>query len=230
MRHITFGSNNMFTSGVKCKESANKYGMISDFYGWEDIADDFCILNQEILNNKRGAGYWLWKPYLVYRELIDIPQGEYLIYTDAGVEFVNDPKHLIDAMGEENVFLFGNHYNHLHWCKGSVLDSIGRKETKQIQASAMIFRNSQEARDLVKRWLLWCQMPGMIDDCPSENNHPEFREHRHDQAILTCLTPDYKYHWWPAMYNDGAFVYEKGEYTDNYPVIFHHHRKRNNEW
>jgi hypothetical protein len=225
MRHITFATNNMSISAQKCVDSAKKFGLISSRYDTQDVDYDFMYFNKDIFRYDRGFGYWLWKPFLIYQELIRMREDDFLLYTDAGVEIVRDPR-----ITEDNVFLFGNNYNHLHWCKGSVLDAIGRKETKQIQASAMIFRNTQEARDLVKRWLLWCQMPGMIDDSPSENNHPEFREHRHDQAILTCLTYDYKYHWWPAMYNDGAFVYDKGNYTDTYPVIFHHHRKRNNEW
>jgi hypothetical protein len=77
-------------------------------------------------------------------------------------------------------------------------------------------------------------MPEFIDNSPMEiaNNDPEFREHRWDQAIITCLAYRYGYklHWWPAMYNGGQFIYEKGVFNDEYPVIFHHHRKRNDEW
>jgi hypothetical protein len=227
-RHITYANHDMSISAAKCVESALKHGCSSsDDYSHDDLNFEFWVFNSDILKQERGAGYWLWKPYIIYRELCKYPQGSYIIYTDAGVEFVNDVKHIIT---DNNVFLFGNHYPHLHWCKGEVSEAIGYNYGLQIQASAMVFRVSDEAKELVKKWLLWCQMPGMIDDSPSKGNHPGFQEHRHDQAILTCLTSHYRYHWWPATYNNGGFDYPKGEYKDEYPVIFHHHRKRNNEW
>jgi hypothetical protein len=81
-------------------------------------------------------------------------------------------------------------------------------------------------KDFMREWLAWCQMPGLIDDSPSQDNWKEFAEHRHDQAILTCLQikHGYKLHWWPTIYSDHL------PRTDSYPAMFNHHRKRNNEW
>jgi hypothetical protein len=162
-------------------------------------------------------------------------EGDFLIYTDAGVEFVNSVQHFQGFM-DQNCFLFGNSYNHEHWCKGDVTNEIlgSRADRLQVQASAMIFKVLPATRQFVKKWLLWCQVPGFIDDSPGLDNDPGFREHRHDQAILTCLAYRYGYrlHWWPAVYNYGAFVYDRHPVyaNDKYPPIFHHHRKRNEEW
>jgi hypothetical protein len=109
---------------------------------------------------------------------------------------------------------------------------------KQCQASVIFFRVSDYSRKFVAEWLKWCLFEGgrLIDDSPSRApNHPEFREHRHDQAILTTMAyrDGLTLHYWPASYNDGAFVYEKlPEYAgDDYPSpLFSHHRKRNHEW
>lgn len=107
---------------------------------------------------------------------------------------------------------------------------------KQAQASVIFFRVNDHTRTFVKEWLDWCLFEGgrLIDDSPSRApNHPEFQENRHDQAILTTMAyrDGIKLHWWPAMYNDGAFTYERGTYSDEgYPVLFHHHRRRNHEW
>jgi hypothetical protein len=160
-------------------------------------------------------------------------EGDYLVYTDAGVELVNNIDHITKDM-KLDVFLFGNQYLHEHWCKGNITDHICgfRKHWLQVQASAMVFRVSGYSRRIVREWLAYCQVPGFIDDSEGYNNHPEFQEHRHDQAILTCVAfkAGIPLHWWPAMYNDGAFIYPKGMYQDDYPVLFHHHRKQNAEW
>ena len=44
--------------------------------------------NYHILKQGRGAGYWLWKPYIIYKWLTDDSMEDdnsYLIYSDAGM-------------------------------------------------------------------------------------------------------------------------------------------------
>jgi hypothetical protein len=237
-RLITFTDENMTIAADICKASALQNNVHEvKVYGPKDIDAKFRKANAAILDQPRGCGYWLWKPYLIDRELKKMKDGDILIYCDAGVEIVNNVNHVIDRM-DGDIWLFGNKWQHRHWCKGDVyvpLMSTRRYtgQEKQVQASFIIIRNSQYSKDFVAEWFKWCIEPGMIDDSPSKlMNAPEFQEHRHDQAIITCLA--YKemmtLHWWPAMYNGGVFVYEKTIYNDDYPVLFHHHRMRNSDF
>jgi hypothetical protein len=203
-------------------------------YRPQDIDQDFMWENREILSQKRGAGYWLWKPYFIDRELNPIKGWEYLIYADAGVEFIAPISHITTRM-QGDVWLFGNMWQHVHFCKADVMKAINCWNSgSQVQASVIIIRNTPKSREFVKEWLTWCTVSGMIDDSPGKcQNHPEFQEHRHDQAVLTTLAYREKitpFHWWPAMYNAGNFTYEKTGYNDNYPVLFHHHRLRNSDF
>lgn len=181
-----------------------------------------------------------------------------LVYADVGIEFINNVSHIIERM-DQPIFLFGNNWPHYAWCKRDTVQEIWPSKFwepnleyhsdkavtwerfgKQVQASVIFFRVSDYTRKFVKEWLDWCLFEGgrLIDDSPSRlPNHPEFREHRHDQAILTTMAyrEGVKLHWWPAVYNRGGspeFVYEKlPEYAgDDYPVLFHHHRRRDHEW
>lgn len=229
VKHITFCSSEMTKSADRCSFSAMKYGAdVCTIYTPKDISSEFREFNWDIFNSIRGYSYWIWKPYIIYKELIDLPEDSYLIYTDAGVEVIHD----IEWMLNYPTLIFGNNYEHEHWCKGNVTEEIlgSRAARKQVQASAFGFKVTEENVNLVKRWLLWCQMPGFIDDSPGYDNDPEFQEHRHDQAIMTCLAYRYGYrlHYWPAMYPQG-FYYEN-LYGDPYPITFLHHRKRNDEW
>jgi hypothetical protein len=245
---ITYCDETMTKAAELCQKSMERNGvdlcaMATETY----IYPYFKLLNQDIFRNKRGCGYWLWKPYLIWEQLNRIGDGEILIYSDAGVEFIGNVNHIISRM-DQDVFLFGNNWNHADWCKFDVMKAINFShiigganglvsygDLKQAQASVIFIRKSPESVRFVKEWLLWCQMPGFIDDSPSiAPNTPTFQEHRHDQAILTCLQikHGYRLHWWPASYSDGAFVYDKlPQYAgDDYPVLFNHHRKRNNEY
>ena len=240
--HITFADNNMSKSAILCRDSALKHGAHHSIMFNKSCYDSlFYGLNENVLNQDRGAGYWLWKPYIIYNNLRRLNDGDILIYTDAGVEIVNNLNIIIDNM-DSDVFLFGNNYKHLDWCKMDVMDFIlhdcpftYNEDNRQVQASSIFIKNNKLSRQFVYEWLKLCQIDGFIDDCKSlSTNYHSFHEHRHDQAILTCLA--YKYgirlHWWPAEYNNGQFVYDKHTQfsKDDYPVIFHHHRKRNNEW
>jgi hypothetical protein len=208
---------------------------------------DAYIENRRLFDIPRGGGgCFAWKPAIIAEEMEALSDGDVLIYADAGIEFIDSVRYIIDRM-DQDIFVFGNMWEHAHWCKRDIVETIWpfgkgwgigewRRYGKQVQASVIFFRVSDYTRQFVKEWLHWCLFEGgrLIDDSPSHTpNHPEFRENRHDQAILTTMAyrEGIKLHWWPAIYNDGAFIYERGNYPDEgYPVLFHHHRRRNHEW
>lgn len=244
---VTYASSAMSKSGSICRHSMIKNGVGRNAeYTVTNI--QFYNDNKDILKIERGAGLWLWKPHIISEYLRNYClDGDILIYSDAGVEFINNVNHIIDRM-DQDVWLFGNMFEHEHWCKRECLDMMGMNcidaeddqvyypYGKQVQASVIFIRVSPFSRKFIKEWLLWCQMPGNIDDTfDPAIQHPQFKEHRHDQAILTNLAikHDIKLHYWPASYNNGAFEYSTDGYdrnVDNYPILFNHHRKRNNEW
>jgi hypothetical protein len=236
---VTFSDENMTMAADICERSGRDHG-VSAVWKWskaELMQTDFYRDNKLLLDQPRGCGYWSWKPFIILHTLTTrAKEGDIVIYSDAGVEFVNNIRYAVDRM-KEHVWLFGNMYQHEHWCKADILKVIlnGKERSldKQSQASVLIVKNTDWSRTFVKEWMHYCLQPGLIDDSPSKTtNHPEFKENRHDQAILTTLA--YKYnlplHWWPAMYNAGNFTYDKTGYRDDYPVLFHHHRMRNQDF
>lgn len=247
IRLVTYSDQNMTISRERCIMSALSHG-VDSVHEWDREmieATEFYELNREILDAERGSGYWAWKPYIIYKALLDMTETDVLCYADAGVEFINDVSHIINVM-DEDLFLFGNNYDHVSWCKMDVMRLINGSDwdndfntyysvKKQVQASVIFIRPTQKAKEFIKSWLCYCQMPNLIDDSQSKvPNYPTFAEHRHDQSLICCLQIKHglKVHFWPAMYNNGAFYYEKIEQysNDNYPIIFHHHRRRNNDY
>ena len=105
----------------------------------------------------------------------------------------------------------------------------------QAQASVIFFRVSDYTRKFVKEWLDWCLFEGgrLIDDSPSRTrNHPEFKENRHDQAILTTLAyrEGIKLHEWYVKY-DGYTPAHMACYPKEFErPLFWHHRFRNSDW
>jgi hypothetical protein len=222
-----------------CRSSSLKYGVDKAFVlSEEHIADGFRFINKDVFDGKRGAGcYWLFKPYAIYWHLLNwCSDGDYFLYSDAGVEFINPVQQIIDAM-DSDVFLFTNSFKQVEWCKGNVMDTIlpewrdGRyNNAMQVQASNIFIRVSKYSREFVKRWLCYCQMPNLINDEPSETpNFTTFADHRHDQAILTALAikENMELHWFPTT---TAHHIRWMTPKDQYGEVFLHHRKRDNEW
>lgn len=233
--HITFASDNMTISAKICSDSALKNGADhSILYTPESFTDEFAQANHETLSQTRGAGYWLWKPWIIFDALIETQPGDFIIYTDAGL-IINATINNLIAHMDQDILLFGNTHPHSRWCKMDVLKAMNCNRAdflnhEQVQASAIVIKKTPWSVKIISQWLRWAQTPGFIDDSPSiAQNTPQFIEHRHDQAILTniALLNNIRMHWWAAQYNRG----NRTKYADNFPFpFFLHHRKRNDEY
>lgn len=232
---ITFTDDRMTISAQRCVESAMRNG--AEAYSvWvpHDLSDEFKRLQEDLLKDERGFGWWCWKPYIVNEEMMNADDGDILVYCDAGNEWVGDMRQAIAAM-DQDILFFSNGWRHMDWCKMDTAfailhDSDESFESEQVQASTFFIRVTPETRKFIKEWYAWSLMPGMISNEPSMlPNVATFQEHRHDQAILCCLQIKYGYrlYWFPtttARHLQADFP------NDKYPVLLNHHRKRNNEW
>lgn len=230
IRFVTYAAANMTKSLQLCVESADRMGAERIYPQNPNCLTHEFIQDNPCLTAVRGAGYWLWKSYFINKAMHLCDDGDILIYGDAGVEFIAPFQHIIDVM-DQNIFLFSNGHRHVEWCKMDVIKAIIGDcsfDQQQVQASVIFFKVNQTTRDFVKEWLLWCQMPGFIDDSPSKlPNVPTFAQHRYDQAILTCLQIKYGYkqHWWADQM---WYESQRGRWPDDhYPSMFRHHRRRN---
>lgn len=240
MTVITYSDKRMTIAALKCAQSAMKYGA-SDIriFGPDNLTETFKELASPTINEERGAGLYIWKPFIIWQQMLEMKDGEILIYSDAGQEFVSDIKPVVDCM-DEDIMFFSNGWPHIDWCKADVFHLINPgwfpnaaekyKDQKQVQASLIFFKVNQKTKDFVKDWMLFLLMPGVGDNSPSViSNYPTFQETRWDQSVLCCLQirHSYRLHWFPTLTNMHQIDASPG---DRYKAIIDHHRKRNNEY
>ncbi|MDP1729439.1 MAG: hypothetical protein Q8L27_04510, partial [archaeon] len=72
-----------------------------------DIDEYFYNKHQHILKQKKGAGYWLWKPYFINQTLSKLSYGDYLFYSDAGAFFLKRVDILINELNKYNQDIMG---------------------------------------------------------------------------------------------------------------------------
>lgn len=216
IRFITFCDSSMTISAQHCVDSAKMYGAETcQIYSPDDIDSEFYDEHHHILDHDLGAGLWLWKPYIILKELHSLVEGDILIYCDAGVKIINDLTLLINDM-KKDIMLFESSESHIARCKDSVLDYFSiTDDIKQLQASVIIIKVTTESKQFISEWLYYC--------CDYDFIYDKTNFHKHDQALLTCVATKYDVQrvWWCTDY--------KIVPGDCY-IMFKHHRKRNNEY
>lgn len=164
--------------------------------------------NSGILTQARGAGYWLWKPYVIMETLKTIrPQG-ILFYCDAGRNAASTsdvfpagfptilsqltrvaPKGFIPG------FRFKDWMTQARYTKIDCFALMNAMQEEmfsapQIGASWSIWTPTQEAFSYLIEWLKYATDPRIITDDTGFTEHKphyDFDEHRHDQAIASIL-------------------------------------------
>ena len=178
----------------------------SDFqiiiFNKSDIPLEFKEKNQRILEETRGGGYWLWKPYIIWKTLIDekIQEGDILFYMDSMYFFLKDFEGLyLDKMRDRDILAWKNKPNEpvylmKEWCKMDVIQEMGIydevfKENIEIGwAGAILFKKNENTIQIVQEWLDYCCDYHLLTDSPSIlKNNVAFIEHRHDQSILSAV-------------------------------------------
>ena len=195
-------SNANYRSAIKLLEStALSVGKVDEFYGFttNDVSIPFRAKNQHILRKKRGAGYWLWKPYLILRVLEALKPEDVLLYADASVMWLADAEELLRPFAKSGQFLMAfdifternieQRYTKRDTFIAMDCDTPAYTETRQRMSTICIWRPGQESIAFARAWLACAEEAHLLTDSPSKvANYSGFFEHRHDQSIFSLLS------------------------------------------
>lgn len=229
--------------------TAKKIGKVDKVieYSPSDIDSVFFEENKDILNQKRGGGNWLWKPYIILKALSKLEDGDYLIYVDSGVVFKNNIKGLINKLSNSNndLMLFELPLVELQWTRKEVFDYFGVNNNKflysnQIMGTIVVMKKTSKSVKFVKDWLDACRIKKILllpELNEIQNEH--YISHREDQSLLsviakinnvTAYSDPTDYGKFPSQYlTKDRFFYSK-KYKKDYLIsktYFLHSRKSN---
>ena len=199
---ITFGdgTEDIIAARKRISREAMRTGAFDEVYdyGWSDPSAEAAV--HPLRNEKRGAGYWVWKPDLILRELTRLDDGDILMYSDCGnVVFKSRSwKHLLGQMEHFEFFCHKIPGCSLQWNRSELLDFFRPRlkiETPRvcfaIESGQLLFRKTPFTTRLVSEWKkILFEHPEYIRDLwdgESEKQYPSFIENRHDQSVLTLL-------------------------------------------
>jgi len=183
----------------------------------------------------RGFGYWRWKP-LAIASTIAHSTSRFVLYLDAGCEFNITPasqsrlQHYLQLTEDNSMLLMSQRTNLLEWCKAEAWLAFGQTSTSvkampMVTASAMFLR-SGEYNPVLARWLESANTDNghLFDDqLDPEIQPPEFKDHRHDQAILSLVANEMGL---PLLPDETYFEGEWGDAASAYPIWTMRNRHR----
>ena len=187
----------------------------------KDIDEEFHKRFREILEQKKGGGYWLWKPYIIKKTLSQLSYGDYLFYSDAGAFFLKKVDSLIIELDKQNQDIMGFELPLIEdqWTKRELFINMkceGNKysSSNQILASFILIKKTISSEQFFNKFLKYACVEKNITDSHScsVKQLDCFIEHRHDQSIFSLLYK--KFNLKPFKDPTQLGKYPKG-YSDN---------------
>ena len=170
-------------------------------YNRDDLINtEFYKENKYILDLSRGGGYWLWKPFFILEAFKRISKNDIVVYSDCGdicnngiVEFVSS------YMNTNDILLVGREFINRQWTKRDCFvlmncDSDNFHNGTQLEAGFCCFKKTDSVTSFLEEWLMYGKNKNIITDEPNicgKDNFPDFKDHRHDQSILSLLSIKY---------------------------------------
>lgn len=234
---ISFASNDKWYKSQHYLNLSAKGKGIDDFisYNKHNLDKDFISRHSNLFQDGvRGYGFWMWKPMIIKQAIQYVNDGDLIFYVDSGNYILNDLTCLIDICKEEKVLLFSNrdgnyeknvHINR-HWTKRDTFVLMDCDEEKyynapQVDAAYQIYEKCDYTENFIEEYLKFSENENIITDLPNITlpNLPEFKDHRHDQSILSLMAAkrDIKLYTEPSEW--GNYLIDRP-----YPQLFKHHR------
>lgn len=216
---LTFSSSRFIGSArLLCKRAIELDFTFVRIFSPLDLTSNFVQENAETLIHQRGAGYWIWKPWIILDTLKILDGDEGFLYLDAGalpnlhvdsyLNFLTDGK--IHLWSQKSA-LEDNKY----WVDPDVWEHIvGDRDVRGTHAwaGAILSPNTEECRRIIEMWLNLCLNPKLLrpETFQSYTRGSELIAHRHDQSILNCLIfkyPDlFRVHALNESIHNGEFI------------------------
>ena len=249
---ITYGDKNYNLQKKHILNLARRSGFFdSSFsYGPGNLDEEFLFKYSDILKEKKGGGFWIWKHQIIKQQLETVNDGDLIVYSDAGSSLnLNAGKkfHEYTEMlweSEYSTLRFKNDQIEKYWTSKEIFNYFGLNvdseegNSQQYLAGHILVKKSKSLNDQIHEIDNLLQKDRyLITDKYNQNQINDFKSNRHDQSIFSIISKIYgcvekeNEVWFKGKEND-QFKYpflavQQGEYTNWQKVKFYSLYPRN---
>lgn len=154
---------------------------------------------QSVLQLSKGAGYWIWKPYLLKRMIGQIPHNDILIYCDAGCLINGEGRRRFTYYIERlqhtptGSLAFELPYKEYEYTKREVFNYFkcekDIKISNQLVGGVLLFRKCNHSNNLIDTYFNVLQDNVLLftDEKNRDIQDEKFIDHRHDQSVFSII-------------------------------------------
>lgn len=208
---LTYGNNKFKNSRKRIIEEAKKLKIFTEFVLETD--EKICNENEfksalinkkfkQVFDTEKGGGCYIWKPYIIYKNLSLLNKNDILVYSDAGCSIPNTQKvkknfikYFIALKDNRGVLGFRAKHIESEMCKGDVFEYFGvvkNKEifnTKKFSCPRHFIRKCEHSMNIYEKWWNVAKTrPDLFDGRVSKTpNYPNFFRHIWDTGSYSVL-------------------------------------------
>lgn len=206
---------------IRLNKTAKAFG-IDETHSWTRqrlLKTEFYQKNKQILDYKKGAGFWLWKPYIIYDTLSKMNEGDYLFYCDNSLYFIDKFDDLLPICDENNgVMLFVmdavengsiRRFTKKRLFEITNTETLNYLDAQCVKANVYLFKKTAFSLAFAKEYLDWClDRNKLLDEellnLPLLEEDPIYiGKHNHDQGIISLLRVKYNLPGYRVLFQHG---------------------------
>lgn len=204
---LTFGTQQYYHALQCICQEANFLRFFDEIRGVtdKDLQSDAFFWKQHgkfIESNQRGYGYWIWKPYLIKKEMDKLADNDILIYCDAGctininamprlMEYIDLLKTNKEGYG---ILSFVLPFKEVEYTKHKIFEYFDcnkeQQDMLQCMATIVIIKKNAHSMNIINKWVEASNHYYLINDVV-DNEDSSFVTNRHDQSLLSVLVNKY---------------------------------------
>ena len=215
---ITFGGDIYDETTKLVVENGLKYGA-DEVWVYDDLwltQQDFYKQNSYFWEHphKRGFGWYIWKPFIIWHALQKLEDGDIVMFTDADCYPIANFSILYDICNwDGGIMLFAAEtHKQWKWCKRDtyIVMAQDKEEYRDVQAGVARFMLFQKgvwkSTQFLMEWLTYCVNPlaNTFDPSVLGTELDGFIEARAEQAIMSNLSYKYKLKLYRELCEGGA--------------------------
>jgi hypothetical protein len=205
---ITFATDHYMQHAINICNSSKLSGFdVHRIFTFNDVDPLYKARNSHILNHNQGAGFWIWKSYIIMKYLYEIDKDDVVCYCDSlylftGQRNIQEITQLID--NKHGIFITHNKpnepmYLEKQYTKGDAFFLMNRRDeeyydTPQAWGGFIIIKNNFISLQIITEWFTYVQDERIVTNLPTVimPNHGDFIENRHDQTVISIICKKYK--------------------------------------
>jgi hypothetical protein len=225
---INYAHLRFFKAQARQTESVKRWNCVDRVvnYGVQHLDASFVRKNSAILDEPRGAGFYLWKPFIILKTIVESSPGDLVLYVDSGAFFTDSPKRMFN-LAEQVQIVIPRMWNNFEnaWTKRDAFvlmdcDKPHYVWSRQRLTGYLCFVVSDMTRRFCEEWLNFSEDRRIISQDPNkagQPNYPGYQANRHTQSSFSLLSKKWGL---PEFCDPSQWGHNDPLHKVNYPSVF----------